>query len=303
MKIKRILMPTDFSPCSEVALDQAILWARLFSAEIHLLHVITLHSVSDPNAAFPSLEDLHDHLDQFAVGELAKFKEMDPLQGLKLHTERRRAITVAPEIVAYAEEHEIDLIVLGTHGLRGLRRFMMGSVAEEVIRTAGCPVLTVRGSKAGKADAIQRILVPFDFSTEAKQSLLEVEGLAKVNDAKIDLLHVAAAPIPPGSYASIPLPAAHYDSLAELMEKNLRELAEESALAAKIEVHVLVGNAAWEICDFADKAGSNLIVLTSHGLSGLNRILLGSVSEKVARMAECPVLILRKPEAPESESA
>lgn len=293
MKIKRVLIPTDFSPFAEAALDQALFWARLFDAEIHLLHVIALHSATDPDASFPELGDLHDHLERFATGQLAKLRERDGAEGLRLHTARIRAISAAPGIVSYAQEQEVDLIVMGTHGRRGVRRFLLGSVTEEVIRTAHCPILTIRGRSAGEVEPIRRILVPFDFSDEARSSLREAESLAETHGAKVDLLHVVAPPIAPGALAGVPLPTAPNDELLKQMQKSLRELAAESPMKAQIETHVLEGSPAWEICDLAQKADCDLIIQGSHGLSGMTRLLLGSVSEKVARLAGCPVLILR----------
>lgn len=299
MNIKRILMPTDFSDCAEAALDQAVFWARFYGAELHLLHVVVLHSAApaDLRGHFPELEDLYAGLEQYAGGELSKLLEARETKELTLVTSQVRAIAPSPAILSYAESKDIDLIVLGTHGRRGLRRLLLGSVTEELVRTAGCPVLTVRGSDAGYVEPVRNILVPFDFSPEARWALDQAETLAKACGAQIDLLHVVSRPMPPGAIGGVPLPPPPDTGLMDVVRNDLFDLVAGFSSEVKIVPHVNEGSPAWEICEFAERTSCDLILIAGRGLSGLSRMLLGSVSEKVVRMASLPVMVMRRPDS------
>lgn len=138
----RILVPIDFSPPSDAALEYARTIATRFGATLHLFHV-----AQDPYQAFystevyvPAIEGLRDEI---AAESLKRLKER--LRASDLHATATVVIgTPAWSIVEYAGGHEIDLIVMGTHGRGGMSHLLMGSVAERVVRTASCPVLTVR---------------------------------------------------------------------------------------------------------------------------------------------------------------
>jgi nucleotide-binding universal stress UspA family protein len=145
----RILVPIDFSPPSDAALEYARAVATRFSASLHLLHV-----VEDPyRAAFaaevyvPEIEGLRDELIADAIGRLKDRLHSSDVRELGPTT---NAIIGTPawSIVEYAGAHEIDLIIMGTHGRGGMSHLLMGSVAERVVRTAPCPVLTVRQTPA-----------------------------------------------------------------------------------------------------------------------------------------------------------
>jgi nucleotide-binding universal stress UspA family protein len=142
----RILVPIDFSPPSNAALEYARTVAARFGASLHLLHV-----ADDPYRALysaevfvPEMEGLRDEILADATARLQRQLRMGDIQQLAA-TVQAIVGTPAASIVEYAEAHDIDLIVMGTHGRGGLSNLLMGSVAERVVRTAPCPVLTVRG--------------------------------------------------------------------------------------------------------------------------------------------------------------
>jgi nucleotide-binding universal stress UspA family protein len=142
MKLERILLAVDFSHCSDGAVEHAAELARRFHAPLHVVHAVELPVVIDPP---PLLE--HDARHEFArarasLDELANDLERD---GLPRPGETIEVGSPARVILETAERERCDLIVVGTHGRSGLRRLMIGSVAEHVIRHARCPVLTVRG--------------------------------------------------------------------------------------------------------------------------------------------------------------
>ncbi len=149
MQLKKILMPTDFSACANAALAHAVDLAEQFDAELHLLHVVVLHQ-DDPHSpghSFPGLEELHQRMEEAASSEMKRSVDERRAAGLKIVEAQTRHIAAAPAILDYAAREDVDLIVLGTHGRRGLRRFLLGSVTEEVVRSASCPVLTYRQDK------------------------------------------------------------------------------------------------------------------------------------------------------------
>jgi universal stress protein A len=145
IELRRILVPTDFSKFSKVALSYAAALAEKFAAELYLLHIVQdlavfipdMITVAPPPA--PTVEQMtravHDAFDRLV-------KE-NHLERFKVHREVREG-TPFSEIVRFAKEQRVDLIIMGTHGHTGLTHMLLGSVTEKVVRKAPCPVLTVR---------------------------------------------------------------------------------------------------------------------------------------------------------------
>lgn len=143
IRLKHILAPVDFSPCSEVALRYAAEFALQFEADLRLFHVVQYPLTVGPEEWNVPLEEFEANLQDAARQHLEQVKT-DPLTDQqRIHREVRMGSPTA-EIVRAAREYEIDLIVLGTHGRSGLKHVLLGSVAENVVRQAPCPVLTVR---------------------------------------------------------------------------------------------------------------------------------------------------------------
>lgn len=147
IQLSRILVPTDFSDYSRAALEYGCAVAEKFGAELHLLHVLQdlVGLVPEPGLAFPPPGDYMRELQASADRALDELPGPLAPEGLSIERATRQGPPFV-EIVRYAREAEIDLIVLGTHGRSGLAHMLLGSVAEKVIRKAPCPVLTVRPS-------------------------------------------------------------------------------------------------------------------------------------------------------------
>ena len=143
--LKTILMATDFSETSKMALNHAKAMAERFDASLHLLHVL-----QDPRAQAWSVEAVGMNLDQLLTDWTQQAQQQ--LDESLTEEERRSLRAVAEtrvgypflEIIRYAKTHDVDLIVLGTHGRGAIEHMLLGSVAEKVVRKAPCPVLTVR---------------------------------------------------------------------------------------------------------------------------------------------------------------
>ena len=145
IQLKRILLPTDFSEHSSLPLRYACAFAEQFGAELHLLHVLQdlVAMVPEPGLAFLPPGDFMREMQESAQQALAKLPDPDWAKGKSIVRATRQGPPFL-EIVRYAKENEIDLIVLGTHGRGGLAHVLLGSVAEKVVRKAPCPVLTIR---------------------------------------------------------------------------------------------------------------------------------------------------------------
>jgi universal stress protein A len=158
--LKNILVATDFSACSRTALTYGRALARQFGGHLHVLHTVEL-PVCDGTGAmgYAGLTpELQTALEDSERGRLDDLVSADDGTGLRVTTAIRTLDTPAQAVVEYAQSKAIDLIVVGTHGRHGLTRLVMGSVAEQVVRMAPCPVLTVRDPEREfvRPDAVDR---------------------------------------------------------------------------------------------------------------------------------------------------
>jgi nucleotide-binding universal stress UspA family protein len=298
LNIKKIVYATDFSPCSENAFPIAVRLAASHDAQLHMVHAIVLHADDphDPAHHFPEPDELYERMRSSAEARMATTAENGGIPDVKIVRAQVRGISPAPVILEYAEEQGVDLIVMGTHGRRGLRHLLLGSVAEEVVRMADCPVLTVR-EDAASAGAFERILVPMDYSENSELALGYAREIASSEGASLHLLHVLEVGTYPDFY--FPVQASQMLDMPELKEKalqHLRDRLEKEGPEVEAKLHVELGHPAQNVVEYAERLEIDLIVLGSHGRTGFERALLGSVAEGVARRAKCPVLIVKPTE-------
>lgn len=284
--MKRILFPTDLSEHAAAALPHAINLAALEGGELHLLHIMALHGPTSVLMEEMTGEDqAREALDSLNTGESRVIRSVT------------RAIAASPAILDYADMNDIDAIVMGCHGRRGFRRLMMGSVTEEVIRVGRWPVLTVRsGPQSLVATAnYSRILAPVDFSVNTANGVAVAADLARRFSARLDLVHVIDIPVLPEFYGPIMAPSLNLEQAMSRAQERISETVE--SLGPDLDVHsdIRVGGAATQILEAAED-DCDLIVIPTHGYSGWDRLLLGSVAENVLRRADCPVLTLKPAE-------
>jgi nucleotide-binding universal stress UspA family protein len=293
---ERILFPTDFSDESRAALPYAAQLAQTFDAELHVLYVDVLHAhVSDAATRFPKLDEYVEALGQYTGQLFDSLLETSLIEELEVERAVRRGVAAAPELVQYAKDQGIDLIVMATHGRRGLRKLALGSVAQEVVRHSPCPVLTVRGSQAPEGGVKGgRILVTVDLGPRSPLAVAMAARFSKWTGAAVELLHVVA-PTPVVAYAAYPeLPPMPVVEVREESEQRLQELRDEAGLAPdRCDLTVLQGPVVLTIVDHARETRPDLLIQATAGLTGPSRWLLGSVAENVVSHAECPVLTLR----------
>jgi nucleotide-binding universal stress UspA family protein len=292
---QRILVPTDFSECSDQAIVHAAFLARQYDAALTLLHVVPvapaypMAGVSAEDTKRP--EDVAEQLDALV--------ERHDLDGVAVETAVDRGESIGAAILEHAAERGADLIVVGTHGRRGIRRLLLGSEAEVVVRGAEVPVFAVRRQQSPVSPhRFERVLAPTDLSAASEAAVRQAAELARRYDARLDLLHVVEQ-IPtydlPGIYQSaLPPQAEAASALEQHARDGLEALAADLSLAdERVRLLLEHGDAASTIVDHAADEGSDLVVLASHGRTGLERFLLGSVAEKVIRTAPCPVFVTK----------
>ena len=291
LSIRRILWPTDLSEGAARAFPYAAALASWHESELHVLNVQEDRSRESAamDGSFPVSQDT---LTDLLAAEGEPPQHVD-LGALTLVQEQKAGGSPPDAIVDYADDYDIDLIVAGTHGRRGLQRLLIGSVAEEVLRAAPCPVLTVRSQQdVAPAWSARNILVPIDFSDASLDALRHAKELALTYGAQITLLHAVEEVVYPSAYgvepASLPGP-----QVIDRVEQNLAELAETEIGYEHVVVQASVGYAPSTILDHTDENDVDLIVTATHGRTGIGRMLLGSVAERVVRRAPTPAFVVK----------
>jgi nucleotide-binding universal stress UspA family protein len=283
----RILVPFDFSPASDEALNFARLFARTWDSELHLLHVTggRLTPPHGPDAA---------HAEPAAMLQIRdRFAGKDRPRRLKIRVVERASPPDA--ILSYARSAAADLIVMGTHGRTGVAHLVMGSVAETVVRKAPCPVLTVQ-RPPDDATSLTRILVPTDFSATSDDALDLARVLQLRFGASIRLLHVLDEEQTVGPFGAeafvTETPEVRAVRLRDARERLSHRVSAADRESGRVKSEALVGPVASTIVRYADDNGFDLVVMGTHGRTGLAHLLTGSVAEQVIRRAACPVLTM-----------
>ncbi len=289
LTFRTMLFAADFSEASKEAFQLASAIANENKTRIFVLHVPEPPMIVGELGAPVPLYGLN----QPEIDALKERLRTDYTPNHPVDVEYRvREGLPVDEILAVANESGADLIVMGTHGRRGLSRLLAGSVAEAVIRQAACPVLALRQSeRPGGRSAEPVILHPTDFSERSASALWVARALARDWGARLVLLHVTpAVAVYEGAMVGDEALAACREDL-DAMRLGL----EGTELKYPVETQLLQGDAAEEIDRVATDLGAHLIVMGTHGRTGLGRVLMGSVAESVIRRSPCPVLTLKGP--------
>jgi nucleotide-binding universal stress UspA family protein len=266
----RVLVPVDFSAHSLRALDQVLAWSTQAEIEVHVAHIVD----RDGRGADTGPELLHDYLEleRFAEHEL---RRVAPASSLAVQRHVRSGAAAAA-IVELAGKLGVDLIVIGTHGRSGLGAMLLGSVARQVVRLASCPVMCVRPAARAPARPCRRIVCALDFSEGSRRAMDVAVDLGGTLGAELVLVH-----------ATLDAPAAAARALDDW------KLQAEARGGRPVATAVVSGAAARAILDFARAQDCDLLVIGSHGRTGVISLLMGSVAEAVLRAAPCPVVPAR----------
>jgi nucleotide-binding universal stress UspA family protein len=290
---KRIVCGSDFSPASDEALREAFAYAAS-GARVTFVHGIPLPLVAGLGAPVPMPADFFD---EGALERHAMTRLRAQIGRVKEGAEKSADVEILFEdpssaILRCAEERNADLVIVGSRGATGLRRMVLGSVAESVVRHAPVPVLVARPSPPTGV-----VLAATDLSDASRAALVAADGEAKRRGAKLTVLHcldlapemmaLGFAPLPPAS----PDDPNSRPARAKRAEEDVRSLLR--ALEVTGQVVVVPGSPRSAIPELAEQIRAELVVVGARGRGRLARLLLGSVAETVVRHVHCPVLTVR----------
>lgn len=293
MGARNLLVATDFSETAEAAADWAVEIASARGRRVHLMHVLTLPPPR-PHYA-PAPPDLQNALRNAATQQLEAEAKRLSGRGVEIETILEVGIP-SQTLVRMAEELDTALLVIGTRGLTGLSHLLLGSTAERVVQKAPCPVLTVHPEDRGKHRDLSTVLVPTDFSEDARKAVHVAHGLLEnLDEARLILLHAFNLPIEYTAYGPIPTSVNYLKDTGIEAERQLEEVATDLEKLEGLEVETLAreGYPPEVICEEAIQQEADLIVMGTHGRSGLAHLLLGSTAERVVQKAPCPVMTVR----------
>ncbi len=286
---KKILVPLDGSQLSQRALEPALALSQQTHAELLLVRVPTPDALS-----FAAGEAKQRELAQDALSYLETIHKSNEQPPINI---RVRVLDgdVASAIVDTARVEQIDLIVMSTHGYSGLTRWVLGSVTEKVLRSAPCPVLAVRAARQP-----QQLLITLDGSPLAERAIEPGLSLAHSLQAEVTLLRSVPQILADGKLDE------HERGLSRRMQDDLINEAKEYLQARSdeagrsgvvIKPTVRIGSPADNILEYVETYGIDLIVMATHGRTGLKRWVYGSVTAKVLRSVNCSMLVIRPTDA------
>jgi nucleotide-binding universal stress UspA family protein len=299
IELNNILAPIDFSPASRRGLAWAANVASRFHSRLHLLYVVEPPSLPEWGYAHLAIKDAK--LQRAAKKRLQEFPLECGIDPALIDSAKVRSGDTELEICEAAIEEGIDLIAIASHGLGGLKHTFFGSTTEGVVRRAPCPVLTVRErgvATAGRENpslAPKRILVTTDFSEASKKAFPYAVSLARKFDASLLLVYVVPSHLP-GEFSHMGVVFDEVKMLSKAREHLPQFRQAELDPHMQVDTLVLNGGPAHAICATAENQGADLVVISTHGHTGIKRFALGSVTENVVRHAPCPVLVVRERE-------
>ena len=282
----RILVPSDFSKPSDAALAHARRLADTTGATLHVLHVV------DNMFLRAVLADPHD----YETAAMRQLQDRLPVEdrGAPAILVIERSDEPADEITSYARTHDIDLIVMGTHGRGRMAHLLLGRVAEKVARTAPCPVLTMRENPLAASVEGLRILVPTDFSACSDAALGCAKRLAAKVGGSVRLLHVIENAAVVASELFVPEPPGVQTERARDARIQLSQrILTDSRSRVTVTADVIHGQVGTMICAYAGDMGFDLIVIGTRGRGGFAHMSMGSIAASVIRTARCPVLTVK----------
>lgn len=282
----RILVPVDGSEPATTALNHALELARDYDATVSLLYVADTNETSQTRLG----TNVVDVLNREGREIVSNASERAEANDVSITTDIVQGIP-HEAIVEYGATHDIDLVVMGTHGRDGLERYAIGSVAARVVNAARMPVLTVRaGDEVTATYPYETILVPTDGSDHATAAVGMAADVATRHDATLHVLSVFEESI-----------LGSVNGRTD-REERARELVEEAKSVARSaggdDIDVVTaaesGSVPQTIVSYADSEEIDLVVMGTHGRTGIDQHLLGSITERVLRTASVPVLTTRQ---------
>jgi len=284
VSLQNILLPTDFSACSETALAYGVGLCRRYDATLYMVTVVH-EEITDYIQPPDPFSQRHS-----AENKMANLVNSELFKGIK-HYELVTGGSVSEMLSDWIDGLEIDLVVVGTHGRGGIKKLVLGSVTEEIVNCAPCAVLTVGphiSSEWVSEPKLRRILYATDLLPGSARALTYALWLAKQEHAHLTLLHVLT--LPTDVHLGYP-----QSEKAMAMKRLLQLLPPETTPSVKREFIVEIGAPAEHILKVAEDLGADLIVMGPHHTSHarLSAHLPWVTPHQVLCHVQCPVLTLR----------
>jgi nucleotide-binding universal stress UspA family protein len=288
-RFEKILLSTDGSEFSEGAIREAIRLSKTCSTRLFAI------SVTETNPEYETIApQLVEKAEKETRQHLESVKASALKEGVDCEIIARHGDEPYRYIVEEAEKNKVGMIILGRRGRTGLKRLMMGSETAKVIGHAPCNVLVV--PRAAQV-TFSKILVATDGSQYSDSAVSEAMSIAKQCNASLTVISVVP------SETESPFDIVHSEMQkgliadkelhqAEAIVKNAKTLAEKNGITAKAFIYT--GRPYDAITETAKEEHANLIIMGSHGRTGISRLLMGSVTERVIGLAECAVLVVKK---------
>lgn len=291
--LRRILCPTDFSRFSDGALRYARALARWYGGTVVALHVHPAREAIEPGASDALSPEGRERL----RARLREFAQTPESSEVDVQVKLAEGNVLA-RILDAAAAPRADLIVMGTHGLSGIDRLLLGSMTEKVLRKAACPVLTVPAAleHGSPGDVLfGTVLCPVDLSPASRGALLHASSLARESRSELVVLHVLEA-FPEGEEPSMlrhfSVPEARR-AIEQRAREELRAFVSDSGIQEMPETIVAGGKAYRAILTTAREHDCGLIVMGVQGRGAIDLAFFGSTTNHVVREASCPVLTIR----------
>jgi len=300
VQIRKIICATDFSDFSRNAVLYGVSLAKELDAKVYVCHVIDVPFAGMYGEANPDPVELHDRSMSYAYEHIngiidSSSVDWEPLVTIG-HT--------ADEITRMAEDNGADLVVCGNHGRSGLKRLLLGSVTERLMRVLPCPLLVVKGPDYIKEKEkqpeglIKKILVGCDFSQYSSLAFKHAVSLAQEFEAELHLVHVVEPSvykdyITPDREASNQLKKDLHGQLREKLEKQIPEEARNWCVP---KTTLMAGQPHEELTKYAVVNDIDLIALGAKGGGLVETLFVGSNTDRVIRQSPCPVLSVRPTE-------
>jgi nucleotide-binding universal stress UspA family protein len=280
VKLKNILVAVDFSECSRAAFQHAVNLAAQYGATVHLAHILEPADEGGPDrASVEKMAEADQKLREW--GETAKFRKV-PYQIAVASDERRKGFE------SLLRERDIDLVVMGTRGHRGLDKLLLGSTAEEVFRSLDRPVLTVGPfAPRQKLDCCgyRKILFPTDLSSQAGRTAAFVDALARKHHSHVIMVHVLPKVLEGNPDAPM---------LCQIYLDEMRRILDTDPGHAYAVDHVLrFGESTEEIVNLASGWEADLVVMGVRRAGAIAAHLPGHTAYGIVTQAACPVLTIR----------
>jgi len=293
-----VLVTLDGSKFAEAALPYGVLLARAKEATLRLLSVV----VTDFDGLFPRRDGLASVVEAGAcesgTAYLRETAERLRPSGIEVETETAVG-DAAREILRAAQSPGVAFMVIATHGRGTLGRWMLGSVADKVMRLAACPTLLVPPrAMVDESPRLRRLLVPLDGSELAETALPIAGELARATGATLSLVTVTpflTRVLDWGGEYIPEIPALETEMADRAMER-LGALRAKVPAGVQVETEVLRGTAAAELEAYANRQRTDLTIMSTHGRGGISRAMIGSTAERLVH-AGIPLLLVRPPVA------